>query len=119
MIADDSAAADFVAADLLAQAEHDPGAQALLVTTSRALAERVVANIRQRARTLSRGEILKQSLQALRLIVVPDLDTAVESRQALCARASADRNAVTACTARRHHDGRFGVPGALVARIHG
>ena len=77
VIADDSAEAAFVAADLLAQAEHDPGAQALLVTTSGTLAERVVANIRQRVPMLSRRAILEQSLQALRLIVVPDLNTAV------------------------------------------
>jgi histidinol dehydrogenase len=77
VIADDSAEAAFVAADLLAQAEHDPGAQALLVTTSGALAERVVASIRQRVPTLSRRAILEESLKALRLIIVADLDTAV------------------------------------------
>ena len=77
VIADDSAEAAFVAADLLAQAEHDPGAQALLVTTSGTLAERVVVNIRQRVPMLSRRAILEKSLQTLRLIVVPDLNTAV------------------------------------------
>ena len=77
VIADDSADAVFVAADLLAQAEHDPLAQALLVTTSHTLAGRVVANIRQRIPTLSRRAIVEKSLNALRLIVVPDLNTAV------------------------------------------
>jgi histidinol dehydrogenase len=77
VIADDSAEAAFVAADLLAQAEHDPGAQALLVTTSVALAERVVASVRQRVPTLSRRAILEESLKAMRLIIVADLDTAV------------------------------------------
>lgn len=77
VIADDSAEAAFVAADLLAQAEHDPGAQALLVTTSRPLVERVVADIRERVPRLSRRAILEKSLQALRLIVVPDLNSAV------------------------------------------
>ena len=43
VIADDSARADFVAADLLAQAEHSPDAQALLVTNCAALAEETVA----------------------------------------------------------------------------
>ncbi|MGB8694561.1 MAG: histidinol dehydrogenase, partial [Steroidobacteraceae bacterium] len=77
VIADASAEAAFVAADLLAQAEHDPGAQALLVTTSGALAERVVAHIRQRLPALSRRAILEESLKAMRLIVVEDLNTAV------------------------------------------
>ena len=77
VIADDSAEAAFVAADLLAQAEHDPHAQALLVTTSGTLAERVAEHIRQRVPMLSRRAILEKSLQALRLIVVPDLNSAV------------------------------------------
>ena len=72
-----AAAKQLVAADLLAQAEHDPGAQALLVTTSGTLAERVAVNIRQRVPMLSRRAILEKSLQTLRLIVVPDLNTAV------------------------------------------
>jgi histidinol dehydrogenase len=77
VIADDSADAAFVAADLLAQAEHDPGAQALLVTTSGVLAERIVATIRQWVPTLSRRAILEESLKAMRLIIVADLNTAV------------------------------------------
>lgn len=77
VIADDSAEAVFVAADLLAQAEHDPGAQALLVTTSGALAERIMAHISQRLPTLSRRAILEESLKALRLIIVADLNAAV------------------------------------------
>ncbi len=78
VIADDSADAEFVAADLLAQAEHDPGAQALLITTSRALAGRVIATIQERTPTLARRAILQQSLRSARLIVVPDLQTAVQ-----------------------------------------
>ena len=72
-----AAAKQLVAADLVAQAEHDPGAQALLVTTSGTLAERVAENIRQRVPMLARRAILEKSLQALRLIVVPDLNSAV------------------------------------------
>ena len=76
VIADDGANANFVAADLLAQAEHDSGAQALLVSTSRALCEQVAAAIRQRLATLGRRAIIEQSLESARLIVVPDLRTA-------------------------------------------
>jgi histidinol dehydrogenase len=78
VIADDSADASFVAADLLAQAEHDPGAQVLLVTTSCTLAECVAATIQLRVPALARRAILHQSLKVARLIVVPDLRTAVQ-----------------------------------------
>ncbi len=78
VLADDSADAQFVAADLLAQAEHDASAQALLVTTSGALAERVAQAVRERAPLLGRHAILRESLQAARLIVVRDLQTAVQ-----------------------------------------
>jgi histidinol dehydrogenase len=72
-----SARADFVAADLLAQAEHDGNAQAILVTTSAQLANQVQIEIAARLGSLSRRSILDQSLKALRLIVVPSLDVAI------------------------------------------
>ena len=77
IVADESARADFVAADLLAQAEHDALAQAILVTDSPALAERVVAQIPAQCLALSRDAILRQSLCACRCILVPDLATAM------------------------------------------
>src|SRR5207244_921691 len=77
VVADESARADFVAADLLAQAEHDALAQAILVTESPALAQRVVAQIHLQRVTLSREAILAQSLRACRCILVPDLPTAI------------------------------------------
>ncbi|MBS0366642.1 MAG: histidinol dehydrogenase [Proteobacteria bacterium] len=77
VIADDSARADFVAADLLAQAEHDPLAQALLITTSAALAAAVAAALEQALPRLSRGAILQQSLRACRALRVPDMETAL------------------------------------------
>jgi histidinol dehydrogenase len=77
VMADDSARADFVAADLLAQAEHDGNAQAILVTTSAQLANQVQIEIASRLGSLSRRSILEQSLKALRLIVVPSLDVAI------------------------------------------
>ena len=55
VIADDTARADFVAADLLAQAEHGPEAQSLLVTTSAALAEEVARQVQRQIATLSRS----------------------------------------------------------------
>ena len=77
VIADDSARAEFVAADLLAQAEHDTQAQAILVTTSRELAEAVVKEVEAQVRALSRKKILEKSLLACRCIVVADLPQAI------------------------------------------
>lgn len=77
VVADDTARADFVAADLLAQAEHDGQAQAILVTPSRKLAEATAAAIQTQLGKLSRRAILDKSLASSRCIVVPDLDTAM------------------------------------------
>lgn len=77
VIADDGARAEFVAADLLAQAEHDPSAQAILVTTSAALAREVATAVQRQQTGLSRRGILEQSVASIRLIVVPDLDAAI------------------------------------------
>jgi histidinol dehydrogenase len=76
VIADDGARADFVAADLLAQAEHSPEAQSLLVTTSAALAEAVARLVPQQASRLSRSEILAQSINHMRLLRVDSLESA-------------------------------------------
>jgi histidinol dehydrogenase len=76
VIADESADADHVAADLLAQAEHDALAQAILLSTDAALARRVAERIRARLLTLSRQDILAASLVHVRLIVVPSLPAA-------------------------------------------
>ena len=78
VIADDSARADFVAADLLAQAEHSPEAQALLVTTSAALAQEVARQIVVQQSSLSRGVILRESVANVRLLVVDTLETAFQ-----------------------------------------
>lgn len=78
VIADDSARADFVAADLLAQAEHSPEAQSLLVTTSMQLAEAAAHQVRRQSAALSRSAILTQSLSHLRILVVDSLEAALE-----------------------------------------
>jgi len=78
VIADDSARADFVAADLLAQAEHSPDAQALLVTPSGALAKAVRRELQSQRTHLSRAVVLAQSLRATRLLVVDALETALQ-----------------------------------------
>ncbi len=78
VIADDSARAEFVAADLLAQAEHDTLAQAILVTTSPALAAAVQREVEAQRTTLSRAAVLAASVAQSRILLVRDLDTALE-----------------------------------------
>jgi histidinol dehydrogenase len=79
LVADDGADTSLVAADLLAQAEHDPMASAILVTTSPALAERVQAELAAQLAELPRRDIAGQSLAANGLIVLaPDVPTAID-----------------------------------------
>jgi histidinol dehydrogenase len=78
VIADDSARAEFVAADLLAQAEHDPLSQAILVTPSPSLAAAVQAEVAIQQRQLSRAAVLEASVTQSRILRVADLDVAVE-----------------------------------------
>ena len=76
VIADAKANPVFVAADLLAQAEHGADAQALLVTDSRELALQVGAHVAAQVKTLSRRDILAISVANIRLLVAADLNTA-------------------------------------------
>ena len=74
VIADHKANPDYIAADLLSQAEHDPMASAILVTTSAELAKAVVAAIRSQLIELPRKEIAAASLKAYgAVMVVPRL----------------------------------------------
>jgi histidinol dehydrogenase len=77
VIADAGARPEFVAADLLAQAEHDTRAQALLVTDSPELARATATALQRQTGELSRGEILSESVPNCRCIIVPDLASAV------------------------------------------
>jgi histidinol dehydrogenase len=78
VIADASARADFVAADLLAQAEHSPDAQAILVTSEPALAAAALREVQRQSVRLFRARILTESLKAMRFIVVETLETAFD-----------------------------------------
>lgn len=62
VIADETADPRYIAADLLSQAEHDPLASAILLTTSKRFAEQVSAEIDRFLETLSRAEIIRESL---------------------------------------------------------
>ena len=79
VIADDSAHPGMVAADLLAQAEHDILATSILLTPSRKLAERVRKEVEARIKALSRAQIIVQSLPTRGgAVITPDLKSAVE-----------------------------------------
>ncbi len=78
VIADAAASAEWIASDMLAQAEHDPMARALLITDTSELIPRVEAALERQLATLPRRAIAEQSLQANgALIRVANLDDAV------------------------------------------
>ncbi len=78
IIADETANPAYCAADLLAQAEHDTLAEAILVTTSRRLAEKVNREVEQQLANLPRKSIAVQSLQKGLIAVVASMKEAIE-----------------------------------------
>jgi histidinol dehydrogenase len=77
VIADQTANPAWVAADLLAQAEHDVLASAILLTPDHELAHRVQSQVARQIEDLSRAKIIAQSLvQRSGIVVTPDLDSA-------------------------------------------
>ena len=79
LVADDTANPVWVAADLLAQAEHDELATSILITTSESLANQVARNLQSQISTLARREIIAKSLEGQgAIIVVEDLGQAIE-----------------------------------------
>lgn len=82
VIADEQALADngaeFIAWDLLSQAEHGPDSQVLLLTDSHLLAETVINKLKELLNTTSRADILSQSLQSARVICLENIDQALD-----------------------------------------
>jgi len=79
VIADETGNASYIAADLLAQAEHDPQAWAILLTTSETLATAVKEEVYRQMKSLSRIDIIRSSLEKGGLIVnVRDIEEATE-----------------------------------------
>lgn len=78
VLADESANPDFVAADLLSQAEHGPDSQAILVTTDGELAQKVLASIDSLREKLSRNDSIEKSLSQSRAIVFQSMDECLE-----------------------------------------
>jgi len=79
VLADDTADPEYVAADLLSQAEHDERASAILVTPHRPLAEAVQAHIHRMVPDLPRAEVIRTALDAYgACIVTQDMDEAID-----------------------------------------
>jgi histidinol dehydrogenase len=77
ILADSTANPVFIAADILAQAEHDPNAACVLVTTDAALADAVTEQVKRMAAGAARREIVEKALDHSGYIVAGDLDEAV------------------------------------------
>jgi histidinol dehydrogenase len=78
VIADDTAIPEYVAADLLSQAEHGPDSQVVLLTTSEDILSNVTKAIRQQVTELPRKDIAEKALQNSKLVLVRDIDEAIE-----------------------------------------
>lgn len=84
IIADDTAYADEVAADLLAQAEHDAFASSVLITTSERLAQEVVQEVEKQLKQLPREEIARASIENYgRIYLAQSLQEAVKATNEL------------------------------------
>jgi histidinol dehydrogenase len=79
VIADKTARPDFLAADLLSQAEHDARASAILITDSKEIAEQTVAAVEKRLERLERKDIARQSVDDFgAVILVSDIETGID-----------------------------------------
>ena len=79
IIADDTANPQFLAADLLSQAEHDKLASSILLTTSGDIAERTVGELEKQLAELSRKEIAQKAIEDFGAVIVCDnLDSAID-----------------------------------------
>ncbi|KYN80923.1 histidinol dehydrogenase [Vibrio cidicii] len=77
VIADDTADAEFIAADLLSQAEHGPDSQVVLVTPSVVIADKVTDAVQRQLKQLSRAEIAQKALASSLIIIADSLTQAV------------------------------------------
>ncbi|MDA9669873.1 histidinol dehydrogenase [Flavobacteriaceae bacterium] len=77
VVADETADADFVASDLLSQAEHGPDSQVILVTTKESLLEKVIKAIKQQLQNLPRKKIAEKALENSKMIVLENDEIAV------------------------------------------
>ncbi|HHF3078055.1 TPA: histidinol dehydrogenase [Vibrio diabolicus] len=77
VIADETADPDFIAADLLSQAEHGPDSQVVLVTPSAIIADQVTDAVRRQLKELSRSEIAEKALASSLIIIAESITQAI------------------------------------------
>ncbi|TMX66822.1 histidinol dehydrogenase [Vibrio rotiferianus] len=77
VIADETADPDFIAADLLSQAEHGPDSQVVLVTPSPVIADQVTDAVQRQLKALSRADIAEQALASSLIIIAESLTQSV------------------------------------------
>ncbi len=78
IVADESANPDFIAADMLSQAEHDQNASAVLICETETFAKKVVKQLEKRLEKLPRREIASASLENNGMIIIAGLDEAIK-----------------------------------------
>jgi len=78
VIGDQAASAEFIAADLLSQAEHGVDSQVVFVTTDPSLANRVQAEVDLQLEQLSRAEIAAAALENSVIVIAPDRESAID-----------------------------------------
>jgi histidinol dehydrogenase len=78
VIADETATPEFIAADLLAQAEHGIDSQSILVTTSTEIANATLAEVEKQTAVLPRAEIVRQALDNSYIVITKTLDEAMQ-----------------------------------------
>lgn len=79
ILADASANPTFIAIDILAQAEHDPDAACVLITTDPAMAEKVGREVERLVKVAPRKEIIKKALGNSGYVIAPDIDSAIRA----------------------------------------
>ena len=85
VLADEFANPEFVASDLLSQAEHGPDSQAILVSNSETLIEEAKAAVERQLATLSRADIARPAMENARYILADTIEQAIEASNAYAA----------------------------------
>ena len=117
VIADSGANPDFVASDLLSQAEHGPDSQVILLTPDADMGSRVAEAVERQLAALPRAETARVALSASRIIVARDLAQCVAISNLYGAPDHSDPSGPRA--GGQHHQRRFRFPWRLVTGIRG
>ncbi len=78
VMADETARPDFIASDLLSQAEHGTDSQVILITTSHELARQTIEAMEEQLKLLPRRELIEKSLESSKVIVMDSVDQIIE-----------------------------------------